>query len=78
MFSILAKKGTNRLFVVLPKGNQLYSIFLITANPVLDKTQHNQLVGVHVILSAQFSKFLFQTGFVAKKRINGAFGFKVR
>jgi hypothetical protein len=43
MFSILAKEGTNRLSDVLPKGNQLYSIFLITANPVLDKTQHTNL-----------------------------------
>ena len=36
-FSIAAKKGIKRLSEVLPRGNQLYPIFLFTLNPVLDR-----------------------------------------
>ena len=38
-FSITAKKGTNRLSEVLPRGNQLYPIFRFTVNPVLDRNR---------------------------------------
>ena len=36
-FSSKAKEGINRLSDVLPKGSQLYPIFLTTEKPVLDR-----------------------------------------
>jgi hypothetical protein len=34
VFRAYPKKGINRLWEVLPKGNQLYPVFLVTAEPL--------------------------------------------